>query len=335
MKDIDSQISKMKKLFLEGNLISKPVSPKKPYIEIKKQFTENKNLPEFSETRMAKFSKNLKPVKQLPINTLANIPVTEVKYNPLNFGVPDFNAPLKPPVTKKVNSTAKKYFHVPGKFNKNVEVLCLNGYELKKFVAEGAYGAVLQVCNTLENNCQYALKIQKFAGFSDRERWEFEVKNTEMLSKKYNIGPKFVGFWLCENENTGISVAELWSRVLSSKDCLSPELLNKLSNEIKTINGLGLVHGDILEKNVLVKTNSSNNITDITLTDFGIINTIDVWKSDLENKNYFGDVFTYYHYPQHPEFFDDNNFDDKHIRENPELLDYGLWYHFKKKSLNC
>lgn len=225
---------------------------------------------------------------------------------------------------------------------KKIHKICMKGYDLKKWLSTGSYGAVYQVCET-EHNCNYVVKIQdlSFPGYPSiidpdrKEEWEREWKTSKMLYEDYNIGSKFVGFGFCEDDNIGIIVSELWSGSLAGKGkqspCLLPNIVNRLEKEVEIIGSLGLVHGDILPKNVLVRKDKSGNITDATLTDFGTVDTDKAWQRKVMNDE-----------PQIKVFYDYQNRDvnDKHyykeekvtlgqVMKNPKLLDQSLIYYLR------
>ena len=227
---------------------------------------------------------------------------------------------------------------------KRIHKICMKGYDLKKWLSTGSYGAVYQACET-EHNCNYVVKIQdlSFPGYPSivdpdrKEEWEREWKTSEMLYKKYNIGSKFVGFGFCEDDNIGIIISELWSGSLAGKGeqspCISKKLTDKLEKEIEIIGSLGLVHGDILPKNVLVRKDKDGHITDATLTDFGTVDTALAWQGKDMNGE-----------PQIKVFYDYQNRDvnDKHyynhnkitlsqVMSNPKLLDQSFIYYLR----NC
>ncbi len=148
----------------------------------------------------------------------------------------------------------------------------------------------------------------------------------------YNIGAKFVGAWFCQDDYVGIIISELWSGelLLDDDECLPDDLVDKLSNQVKVIHNLGLVHGDILPKNILIKRNTDGIIIDATITDFGSVSTTEDWKT---NKDITSQIKTYYDYhnqfPNMSMFYTDNNITLKQVVEDPTLLDDALIYNLK------
>lgn len=209
--------------------------------------------------------------------------------------------------------------------------ICLKGYKLKKYIAEGSYGVVYQACD-MKKTCNYVVKIQQldFHDETKMDDWLRETEITGMLSMKYDIGPKFLGAWLCEQDQVGIIVSELWDGTLFG--CPSKELINKLQQQIDTINNLGYVHGDILPKNILVKKDSKGKIIDITLTDFGTVNTVKQWKKDEKNYGYLETFYEYHTNSQNVTkfYYKDNRIKLADVIENPMYLDKSLMYYFDK-----
>lgn len=214
--------------------------------------------------------------------------------------------------------------------SRTIHEICLNGYELEDFLANGAFGSVYQVCNT-DGDCNYVIKIQELE--HGLPHWEREVKMTKLLNE-YNIGPKFIGAWHCEDDNIGMIVCELWSGRLQKDECLPDDLVDKIEDQVKTLGSLGLVHGDILPKNILIKRDENDEIIDATITDFGSVMTIKDW---LQNQVDYDTIETFYNYQNHkknPEtrlFYFDNHISLEDVIDDPTLLDASLIYFLK----NC
>jgi serine/threonine protein kinase len=214
-----------------------------------------------------------------------------------------------------------------------INKICLKGYKLEKYIAEGGYGLVYQACDT-ENKCNYAIKIQPLY-FNNETRiddWLREVKLTGILNIEHDIGPKFIGAWLCEEDQVGIIISELWDGQLDNFVCPPKYLIEKLQKQIDIINNLGYVHGDIRPRNILVKKNKENEIIDVTLTDFGTVNTPEQWKQDEKD---YGFIKSYYndHFDMDSESYDyykDNKITLKDVIKDPFHFDKALIYYFNK-----
>jgi hypothetical protein len=233
-----------------------------------------------------------------------------------------------------------------------VNKLCLKGYQLCKALSSGAYGSVYKVCD-INANCNYIIKFQSFEynPKEQKESWELEV-NITMLADKHHIGAKYFGHWLCDNDRVGVIVAELWDGSLENQKssigtfCISQKLVNKLEKEISELHKLGYVHADIMPKNILVKKDNKGNIIDVTLTDFGLTNTIEYWKHNLFSSAYeyhfepyiindkgIAEKNSYYIMTQYfknyykKEHGRDLSFDT--VKKNPTLMDQDVIYYLK------
>jgi hypothetical protein len=222
-----------------------------------------------------------------------------------------------------------------------INKLCLKGYQLCKAIASGAYGSVYKVCD-INASCDYIIKFQKFNLNFTKEQWEFEAKIT-MLANENGIGAKYFGHWSCgDNDDIGVIVAELWDgslENLKSADgtfCISPNLVDKLEKEINQLHKLGYVHADIMPKNILIKKDNRGNIIDVTLTDFGLTNTIGYWKHNLYKEAYdyhFKPNVGYYIITKYfinnykKEHGKDINFDI--VQKDPTLMDKDVIYYLK------
>lgn len=216
--------------------------------------------------------------------------------------------------------------------NKVYEILKEGGY-----IHEGTYGVVYQACDT-EKNCNYVIKIQIIEDEDDLKTWRKEV---EIMIKfnEYGIGPHVSAAWTCTDGTRlfGIFAAEKWDGNLGDGDvekCPPKHLIDKLESQIKTIHKLGYVHGDIMPKNVLVKKDSKGNITDLTITDFGTVDTPANWKLEQSSSGWI-DTFYSYHtegyfrflYP----YYKNSRITIEDVRKSPGLMDYDLPFYLRQK----
>lgn len=223
----------------------------------------------------------------------------------------------KPPKTE--NFRVKWLRH-----SRPVATACLKGYEIKKMLGKGTFGVVHEACE-MEDQCDYTFKMLDLLGIeSTEEDYIKEVNTMEMLSNGYDIGPKFFKSWVCDD--VAFIVTEKWDSSLPVNVCVPANLIEKLINQIGQLHALGLVHGDILEKNVLVKM-QKNKITDITLTDFGSIQTAKDWQADPQW------ILTYYGYHHNAglhAYYKDNGISSADVINDPTHLDRALVYKLKK-----
>lgn len=239
---------------------------------------------------------------------------------------------LQSPVTQRMGR--KKYVGITHKGVEDsmiIHKVCLKGYKFKKYLAEGNYGVVYQACDA-KKNCNYVIKIQ-YVDPNNKVKmseWLNEIKLTGILSIKYDIGPKFLGAWLCQEDELGIIVAELWDGNLIGS-CPSKCFINKLENQIEIINELGYVHGDVFGRNILVKKDNKGTIADITLTDFGLMQTFEGWKEDEKN---YGVIEQFYKIYTDNEattkfYFKDHKISLKDVIEDPTHFDKAYIYYLR------
>lgn len=230
-----------------------------------------------------------------------------------------------------VNRVAKvaKEENVKFKVNSDgdeVNKQCMNGYNLEKELGKGGFGIVYQSCK-IDGDCDYAIKFQKLTSKKTTDAWIKEGSYVRILSENYGVGPKYVGSWVCDK--FGLIITEKWDGTLLKKDVVSTAMLNKLIDQINKMHSIGLVHGDILEKNVLVNRDKAGKIRDITLTDFGITNTVDGWK---KNESYLKKIYEYHNDRTHSTkfYFSQNHVTMQAVINDPSLLDNGLVWHLAK-----
>lgn len=215
-----------------------------------------------------------------------------------------------------------------------VDHQCLTGYEMKEVLGQGMFGKVAKAC--FKDSCDYAVKIIPRHKINPDE-----IKITKKLWDRYNIGPKFYDAWECDD--SFYVVTELWDGELPQDVCLPNELMQKLCNQVKALHRGGFVHGDIYEKNILVKRDRANRIVDVTLADFG---TVVDWGSvkDLEEPDDIPKMKAelkvralYNEYvrqaaadPYLQEFLDKHGISAEDVVREPTLVDHGmLWKLYK------
>jgi serine/threonine protein kinase len=220
--------------------------------------------------------------------------------------------------------------------HETVSQTCLKGFELKPFLmGRGAYGSVAQAC--LKDRCDYAVKMMRTQNVNKEE-----IAIIKELSG-LGIGAKFIDSWECDpadfqaplldqpvmdEDSSSITmiVSEKWDSQLPFDTCIDPKILVKLCGEIQTLHELGLVHGDILEKNILVKT-KDGKIVDATLTDFGTVDTVEAWKKD---PNRIKDFIEYQLMSYLEDYYIDNEIMTEDVIEDPTHLDKALMWKLYK-----
>lgn len=213
-----------------------------------------------------------------------------------------------------------------GKVNINFRKPCFRGYVLTTYIASGAHGSVYVACE--KNNCEYVMKIQNLDGTEENAyTMEIEIDYTRLFSTKYNVGPVFKDGWICDDDDDedgerGFIVAEKWDETMVPGQELPVALVRKLEGQIRTLHENGYVHLDILPKNVLLMRGGAGEVSDVTLTDFGLAHDspFPVYGEDkawvIIMYNYHKDTF--------PEYFSTNNITFNNVMGNISILDRGL-----------
>lgn len=205
---------------------------------------------------------------------------------------------------------------------------CFKGYTLKKILGQGVYGTVAEFC--LNDNCDYAVKLV---------RKDMIMSNELDVLKELSdngVGPKFIDSWDClssenpsepqEDDYVTLIVTEKWDAELPQSVCINEQIIMKLCKQIKVLHSLGYVHGDILEKNVLIR-KKDNEIVDATLTDFGTVDKIAVWKQNPDDVKLF---FDYHITGGLNSYYKDNNITLKDVQADPTHLDKALMWKLRK-----
>ena len=200
--------------------------------------------------------------------------------------------------------------------------VCLRGYQLKKVLGRGTFGTVANAC--FDGSCKYAVKIIKRG--PDVER---EINITKKLWEKYQIGPRFYDSWDCGDRH--VIVTDMWDGDLPKNVCPPDHILKKLCKQIQRMHDAGYVHGDILEKNILIKT-VGKEIVDTTLADFGTVRSIEDWLM-LEEKK--GEIMKFHMYHFDPrndltDYYKENNVSLEDVLKDPRHLDKDMMWKLYK-----
>lgn len=182
-----------------------------------------------------------------------------------------------------------------------------------------------------------AIKVQMISSGSFEEEVDMARKMSDL-----GIGPNFIDAWEVADEGVGFLVTDKWDislwdftkRQLVIKKHLDPlpfHLLHKLSALIKRLHQQRIVHGDILEKNILLRLKSpdsfeSDDILDVTLTDFGLMQPISRWKS---TPDFLETMFNYHIDPVNNTryYFRDRHVNLDDLIDDPRHLDWALLYY--------
>jgi serine/threonine protein kinase len=228
-----------------------------------------------------------------------------------------------------------------------IETACLRGYEIKKILGSGNHGTVLLTC--LDEQCIYAMKIiilpeiRPECSESDKDTFDIYLKKAQdeieisKLFSAHGIGPRFIDAWICDN--IVLIVSELWDDQLKPGICIEVHLLKKLTDQICKMHALGYVHGDIFEKNILVRYNERGELIDITLADFGTAQPIEEWKrvifiDPFGVKQSAARMYYNHHIKFRTNYFPKNNITLQKVLDDPRYLDKNtIWSLYQKCNL--
>jgi hypothetical protein len=209
-------------------------------------------------------------------------------------------------------------------------------YTILTPLGKGTYGSVYKVRHSDGTEC--AMKIIPCVDdnypLDDGIPHTFIIEaNITMELFENGVGPAIVEWWYAEIDGWmfGFIVMELWDGELQKKDRLNLSLVDKLVGQIKTIHKLGYVHGDIFSRNILIKRDEKGVISDVTLSDFGTVDTIPGWKKQLTGK--WGQDFCdgFLRYTQTQPGLEAVNATVETIREDPTLLDTAFIHYLRSK----
>jgi serine/threonine protein kinase len=227
-------------------------------------------------------------------------------------------------------------------------------YQFTKILGSGSTGTVYKAypptTRTKTTMVPVAVKVQMLV--DDARGFDEEVELAELMSD-IGVGAQFIESW--KTDEVGFLVTEKWDMSLwdyfrryydyehrDRPPCIPAKLILKLRRLIKHMHEAGFVHGDILEKNILVRVRPSAEVThappelvDLTLTDFGLMQSITKWKKKP------GFLETMLDYQLNPgntthHYLSARKIDLQKLIDNPRHLDWSLLYYFmtrcKKQS---
>ena len=217
------------------------------------------------------------------------------------------------------------------------------GFRFSRILGSGTSGTVYEAFPPGKSTHRggVAIKVQK----ADDESFADETRLARQMSK-LGVGPRVLDSW--EADGVGFLVTDQWDmslwdyfhkqKQLGIVPSLPPHLVFKLEVLIRRLHEAGIVHGDILEKNILVRTAPTADLkrsegvnppaVDIVLTDFGLAHSISKWRS-MPNflqtmLDYQADPVNHSHY-----YFKDKQIELADLVRDPRHLDRSLLYYFK------
>jgi serine/threonine protein kinase len=209
----------------------------------------------------------------------------------------------------------------------------LKRYDFGSVLGSGTSGTVYQAQKSEKRKGakDVAIKVQ-MAG----EDFGEELRQVKQWSK-LGAGPTFIQAWVADG--VGFIATDKWDMSLldyiqglpePNKFKLSEGLAFKLETLIRRMHEQNVVHGDILEKNILVNVGPDGQVCDLVLTDFGLTDTVEGWQED---PFFLGTMRKY--------LVDENSTTRGYMQTispdelmlNPRHLDYALLYHYSPESV--
>lgn len=212
----------------------------------------------------------------------------------------------------------------------------LKGYTFDRVLGSGTSGTVFDAHrddDSMED--QVAIKTE-FAS----EEFKRECSLMKRMSR-LGVCPMFVSCWI--KEGVGFLATEKWDISLSdwikrnkinrySKGYPLPSfLISRLRRHIEKMHSHNYVHGDLMEKNIMLRLDRHRRPVDICLTDFGLTMHVQEWSKHL---SFLKTLFEYH--------MNDCNYTDRYFRENriefsdvvkdPKHLDRALLYYMETRS---
>ena len=227
------------------------------------------------------------------------------------------------PVSNMVNYNDKSW--TTDRFSIPIE--CLHGYIPQAEIGRGAEGCVYNICT--QDGCEkYVIKIENL----DDKAYDIYTFDPDILNFLSNHGisvplaPDHDGrgsAWKCDGlsiidgkcipTHFGVTVMEKWDIELSKNMVsLTPENKALIGHKLNMLHDLGYIHGDIYNRNIMIKYTASGQIEDLAFIDFGLTKRIDIMTlDDLEfYNNHWENVYgpgSYYNIRSFPQNITRNN----------------------------
>lgn len=155
----------------------------------------------------------------------------------------------------------------------------MKGFSFDTILGSGTSGTVFGARGA--NKSEVAIKTQ----FESAD-FKRECELVKEMSKM-KICPRFLGCWV--EEGVSFMATEKWDISLwdwikqnnfnRSRDGypLSNTLINKLKHQITRLHKHGFTHGDLMEKNIMLRLDKRGRPFDISITDFGLTMRTNEW----------------------------------------------------------
>ena len=165
--------------------------------------------------------------------------------------------------------------------------------ELRELIGEGAYGRVFKACE--QADCRKVVKVQILPDNEAQNDFVKEANFTSIASDN-DFGPRLFSACVTDGKrlfdlftgrgrfslvplrdqpSIGLMVSELWDgsleEIIADRAVwCARSVFQALESRVARMHELGIVHADLLPKNVLYKHDQSGRIIDLIPTDFGV-----------------------------------------------------------------
>lgn len=205
-----------------------------------------------------------------------------------------------------------------------VQVKDLRGYQLLGIIGSGSSATVYE-CEDGEDGPRRAMKIQKYD-----EGAEEEARVAHTFSD-LGVAPTYIDSW--NTKHLSFLVTDKWDGSMRyfQLTTLPQPLVFKLEVCVKRVHEQGLVHGDLLPKNILVKMRNGVPV-DVTLSDFGLVRPAEKWNE--YDKPFLKSMVDYYRHPGNPtcEYMKRNHVTIEDLQRDPFQADLALLDHMKRRN---
>lgn len=268
--------------------------------------------------------------------------------------IPDFLRLSRNPAEEKKSKTGKSKMKFKIGRNGNIVYLspdCWRGYTRIGELGRGTTATVYEVAITDDRGKDEGRRVRPLAIKMQKLLTENELKTQSdpyymerdfaRKMSRLGIAPRFITSWECDG--VGFIVTEKWdgSIVDLKVENISEILVAKLRKMIESMHRKGVIHGDLVDKNILVRLDPhTREVVDLTLGDFGLAEEIEDWKllpppydekkvinENLRRVKHMQVMHQYLStYGPTNHYFDKNNIDVVHLLHDPRHLDYAYLY---------
>lgn len=198
---------------------------------------------------------------------------------------------------------------------------CLKGHQIKHFLGSGSYGEVYASC--LNNNCDYAVKIQQIDDERDQKDFLREVNIGKEMTK-HNISVPIKAFWFCKSTlpTLAVIVQEKYDQNMSYRELRDNLKIKKKAYDlVQKMHAVGVIHADLFPRNIMYKKTKSGR-EKIRFIDWGLAWKYKKSKFGHHRESFIDSLIEHYrsHVGDHS-FVLENNTNER-LKDNLKLLDY-------------